>query len=72
MSALSTAEFERLSLIAAGTDPTQIPSILDTATWRRLLLVSLTTTAGKTFVSPNGDTWVLSVDDDGIITITKV
>lgn len=71
MSALSTAEFERLSLIAAGTDPTQIPSILDTATWRRLLLASLAVSSGKTFISPNGDTWVLSVDDDGIVTTTK-
>lgn len=71
MSALSTAEFERLSLIAAGTDPTQIPSILDTAKWRRLLLASLLTTAGKTFISPNGDVWTISVDDDGIVTTTK-
>ena len=52
MSALSTAEFERLSLIAAGTDPTQIPSILDTATWRRLLISSIANSGGGG--SPSG------------------
>lgn len=46
MSALSTAEFERLSLIAAGTDPTQIPSILDTATWRRMLIAAIASAGG--------------------------
>ena len=71
-SILDTAEFYKLSLIAAGTNPTEIPPILDTATWRRLILDALTTTAGKTFISPNGDEWTLSVDDDGIVTATKV
>ena len=38
---MSTAEFQRLALLAAGVDPSQIPSILDTATWRRLMIVAL-------------------------------
>ena len=69
---LSTAEFRKLSLLAAGVGLQNIPPILDTATWRRFLIVALTTTAGKTFISPNGDAWTLSVDDDGTVTTTKV
>lgn len=36
-----TAEYQRLALLAAGVDPSQIPPILDTATWRRMLLAAL-------------------------------
>ncbi len=35
---MTTAEFERTALLNAGVDPSQIPSILDTATFRRMLL----------------------------------
>ena len=41
MSVLDTAEYRRLALIAAGVDPAMIPCILDTATWRRLMLKAL-------------------------------
>jgi hypothetical protein len=41
MSALDTAEYRRLALLAAGVDPSQIPAILDTATWRRLMIAAL-------------------------------
>ncbi len=41
MSDLDTAEFRKLSLIAAGVDVSAIPPILDTATWRQLMLVAL-------------------------------
>jgi hypothetical protein len=41
MSNLDTAEYRRIALIAAGVDPSQIPSILDTATWRRLMIAAL-------------------------------
>ena len=41
MSAIDTAEYHRLALIAAGVDPCDIPCILDTATWRRLMLQAL-------------------------------
>jgi hypothetical protein len=41
MSDLDTAEFRKLSLIAAGVDVLDIPPILDTATWRQLMLVAL-------------------------------
>lgn len=37
---MSTAEFQKLTLIAAGVDPSQIPPVLDTATWRRLLIAA--------------------------------
>jgi hypothetical protein len=43
---MTTAEFEKLSLIAAGVDPSEIPPILDTATWRRLLIAALATGGG--------------------------
>lgn len=57
MSALSTAEFERLSLIAAGVDPSQIPSILDTATWRRLLIAGLLKNAANQAISGQVDNY---------------
>lgn len=38
---MTTAEFQRLSLIAAGVDLSEIPAILDTATWRRLMIAAL-------------------------------
>jgi len=38
---MSTAEFQRISLIAAGVDPSQIPSILSTAIWRHLMISAL-------------------------------
>lgn len=41
MSVLDTAEYRRLALLAAGVDPSQIPCILDTATWRRLMIAAL-------------------------------
>jgi len=41
MSAIDTAEFRKLTLLAAGIDPSEIPSILDTAEWRRLLIVAI-------------------------------
>ncbi len=41
MSILDTAEYRRLALLAAGVDPSQIPAILDTATWRRLMIAAL-------------------------------
>lgn len=41
MSAIDTAEFRKLTLLAAGIDPTDIPPILDTAEWRRLLIVAI-------------------------------
>jgi hypothetical protein len=41
MSAIDTAEFRKLTLLAAGIDPTEIPPILDTAEWRRLLIVAI-------------------------------
>ena len=41
MSVLDTAEYRRLALLAAGVDPSQIPAILDTATWRRLMIAAL-------------------------------
>lgn len=41
MSTIDTAEYRRLALIAAGVDPSQIPPVLDTATWRRLMLGAL-------------------------------
>ena len=41
MSALDTAEYRRLALLAAGVDPSEIPCILDTATWRRLMIAAL-------------------------------
>lgn len=40
-SILDTAEFEKLALIAAGVNSSEIPSILDTATWRQLMLAAL-------------------------------
>lgn len=40
-SILDTAEFQKLALIAAGVDPADVPSILDTATWRHLMLAAL-------------------------------
>lgn len=43
---MSTAEFQRLTLIAAGVDPSQIPPILDTATWRRLLISAIANSGG--------------------------
>ena len=71
---LSTAEFRKLSLLAAGVGLQNIPPILDTATWRRLILVALMSQppVSQTFISPNGDEWTLSVDNDGILTTTKV
>jgi hypothetical protein len=41
VSILDTAEYRRLALLAAGVDPSQIPAILDTATWRRLMIAAL-------------------------------
>lgn len=41
MSAIDTAEFRKLTLLAAGIDPTEIPPVLDTAEWRRLLIVAI-------------------------------
>ena len=41
MSAIDTAEFRKLTLLAAGIDPSEIPSILDTAEWRRLLIFAI-------------------------------
>ncbi len=41
MSVLDTAEYRRLALIAAGVDPSLIPCILDTATWRRMMIAAL-------------------------------
>ena len=41
MSAIDTAEFRKLTLLAAGIDPAEIPPILDTAEWRRLLIVAI-------------------------------
>lgn len=46
MSAIDTPEFRRLALLAAGVDPSQIPSILDTAEWRRMILVAIDAMAG--------------------------
>lgn len=43
---MTTAEFQRLTLIAAGVDPSQIPPILDTATWRRLLISAIANSGG--------------------------
>ena len=57
MSAISTAEFERLSLIAAGVDPSQIPPILDTATWRRLLIAGLLKNAANQAISGQVDNY---------------
>lgn len=41
MSVIDTAEYRRLALIAAGVDPSQIPPVIDTATWRRLMIGAL-------------------------------
>jgi hypothetical protein len=41
MSDIDTAEFRKLTLLAAGIDPSEIPPILDTAEWRRLLIVAI-------------------------------
>jgi hypothetical protein len=57
MSAMSTAEFERLSLIAAGVDPSQIPPILDTATWRRMLIAGLLKNAANQAISGQVDNY---------------
>lgn len=46
MSAIDTPEFRRLALLAAGVDPSKIPSILDTAEWRRMILVAIDTMSG--------------------------
>jgi hypothetical protein len=43
---MSTSEFQRLTLIAAGVDPSQIPPVLDTATWRRLLISAIANSGG--------------------------
>lgn len=46
MSAIDTAEFRKLTLLAAGIDPSSIPPILDTAEWRRLLIVAIEQATG--------------------------
>ena len=61
MSAIDTAEFRKLTLLAAGIDPSEIPPILDTAEWRRLLIVAIENataggggTSGVSSISVNG------------------
>jgi hypothetical protein len=62
MSAIDTAEFRKLTLLAAGIDPSEIPPILDTAEWRRLLIVAIENatagggTSGVASISVNGGT----------------
>jgi hypothetical protein len=59
MSAIDTAEFRKLTLLAAGIDPSEIPPILDTAEWRRLLIVAIeqaTAGGGGTVSSVNTKT----------------
>jgi hypothetical protein len=46
MSAIDTPEFRRLALLAAGVDPAKIPPILDTAEWRRMILVAIDAMSG--------------------------
>ena len=60
MSAIDTAEFRKLTLLAAGIDPSEIPPVLDTAEWRRLLIVAIEQAAagggssGVSSISVNG------------------
>ncbi len=60
MSDIDTAEFRKLTLLAAGIDPSEIPPILDTAEWRRLLIVAINNassgggTAGVSSIRVNG------------------
>jgi hypothetical protein len=79
---LSTAQYQHLVLQAleeiAGPGATLMsnPPILSTADFRHLVLYALQFIANKeglpNVTSPNGDVWAISVDDDGIVTTTKV
>jgi hypothetical protein len=55
MSSLDTAEYRRLALIAAGVPPQGIPSILDTATWRRMLIAALLKNSASQVISGSVD-----------------
>lgn len=41
MSDINTAEYRKLALIAAGVSLQNIPSIIDTATWRNMMIAAL-------------------------------
>lgn len=54
-SILDTAEYRKLALIAAGVPLDRIPPILDTATWRHLLIAALLKNAASQVISGSVD-----------------
>lgn len=54
-SILDTAEYRKLALIAAGVSLDRIPPILDTATWRHLLIAALLKNAASQVISGSVD-----------------
>jgi hypothetical protein len=54
-SILDTAEYRKLALIAAGVPLDQIPPIIDTATWRRMLIAALVKNAANQVISGSVD-----------------
>jgi hypothetical protein len=63
---MSTAEFQRLTLIAAGVDSSQIPPILDTATWRRLVISAIVNSG------VNGCEFICACSDETTLLTTGV
>lgn len=55
MSELDTAEYRKLALIAAGVPLDQIPPIIDTATWRRMLIAALIKNTANQVISGSVD-----------------
>ena len=55
MSELDTAEYRKLALIAAGVPLDQIPPIIDTATWRRMLIAALVNSTANQVISGSVD-----------------
>jgi hypothetical protein len=55
MSELDTAEYRKLALIAAGVPLNQIPPIIDTATWRRMLIAALVNSTANQVISGSVD-----------------
>jgi hypothetical protein len=64
-----TAEYRRLSLLAAGVSPSYIPPILDTATWRRLLIAALINNTSTRAISGQVDYYADLPTEIGIPTI---
>jgi hypothetical protein len=52
---LDTAEYRKLALIAAGVPLNKIPPIIDTATWRRMLIAALVKNAANQVISGSVD-----------------